>query len=94
MEADGAHRLPNRSSNHFRLAAVLGGVPCGMVVMSKHLAIVDKAFMEDQELKKLLQDAGFLNAGPYDAMGNLWNFRRLLFLFAEQSVSPTEIAAR
>ena len=35
MEADGTHRLPNRSSNHFRLAVVLYGVPFWSGVMSK-----------------------------------------------------------
>jgi hypothetical protein len=34
--------------------------------------------MTDDELKALLQKAGFLNAGAYDAQGNLANFRRLL----------------
>lgn len=50
--------------------------------------------IDDKELKRLLQDSGFLNAGPYDAMGNLWNFRRFLFLFLERSVSAKETTAR
>lgn len=41
--------------------------------------------MSDEELKKLLQDSGFHNGrGPYEACGNLPNFRKLIELVLEK----------